>query len=482
MINNFHKAFLFTSLGLLLLTNSLFAQNEVDALRYSTTYHGGTARFMSMGGAFSALGSDISSGSINPAGIGLYRSSDVQYSAGIDYIKTKSNYLNELSTDNKYGFNMQSFGLVFSMPNAANYESGSGQVSVTFGVSYNRINSFNQDVFATGRHGSRSYLTHLTDRYNQNIDYWDLFWDTGVLYEDTATGIVMNDFDRDTAYQIKQFFEHRQRGNINDFNFTIGFNQSNKFYYGFSLGVSSLYHTEDIGITENDDQNLTQFLKGFYYNNYFSRSGLGLNLKAGILYQVASTVKLSLAVHTPTIISIDENLDEKLHAHFDNTAYDTIAAKYYETSFSVVTPARIIAGASMLLANRVLIGVDYETAAYQTMRLDSDTYSYTDENRSISDNYTWRHALRIGAELRVYQFFVRGGGFYYSSPMKSAGSNMSTLGFAGGLGFRSGNFYADFAYNTSSMPYKYYIDGTDDMRIDIDKTSNNFYLTFGLRF
>jgi hypothetical protein len=227
---------------------------------------------------------------------------------------------------------------------------------------------------------------------------------------------------------------------------------------------------------------LTQFLKGFYYNNYFSRSGLGLNFKAGMLYQVTPTVKLSLAAHTPTIISIDEDWDEKLKARYDNPANDTITARYYETTFSVVTPARIIAGASMVLANRVLVGVDYETAAYQTMRLDSDRYSFIDENRSISDNYTWRHAVRLGAELRVYQFFVRGGGFYYSSPMKSAGSNMSTLGFAGGLGFRSGNFYADFAYNNSSMPYKYYIDGTDDMRIDVDKTSNNFYLTFGLRF
>lgn len=469
-------------IGLLILTNSLFAQNEIDALRYSTTYHGGSARVMSMGGAFSALGSDISSGSINPAGIGLYRSSDVQYSVGIDYTKTKSNYLNEMSTDYKYGFKTQSFGLVFSMPNAANYESGSGQVSTTFGVSYNRINSFNQNVFATGRHDSRSYLTHLTDYYNQNSNYWDMFWETGILFEDTVTGFVTNDFARDSAYQIKQYFEHRQKGNINDFNFTIGFNQSNKFYYGFSLGVLSLDHTEDIGITENDDKNLTQFLKGFYYNNYFSRSGLGLNFKAGMLYQVTPTVKLSLAAHTPTIISIDEDWDEKLKARYDNPANDTITARYYETTFSVVTPARIIAGASMVLANRVLVGVDYETAAYQTMRLDSDRYSFIDENRSISDNYTWRHAVRLGAELRVYQFFVRGGGFYYSSPMKSTGSNMSTLGFAGGLGFRSGNFYADFAYNNSSMPYKYYIDGTDDMRIDVDKTSNNFYLTFGLRF
>ena len=34
----------------------IFAQNEIDALRYSFTTHGGTARYQSMSGAFGALG------------------------------------------------------------------------------------------------------------------------------------------------------------------------------------------------------------------------------------------------------------------------------------------------------------------------------------------------------------------------------------------------------------------------------------------
>ena len=50
------------------------AQNVDDALRYSQIFYGGTARFMSMGGAFTAIGGDISSLSQNPAGIGVFRS------------------------------------------------------------------------------------------------------------------------------------------------------------------------------------------------------------------------------------------------------------------------------------------------------------------------------------------------------------------------------------------------------------------------
>ena len=45
----------------------LFAQNINDALRYSTTNTTGTARFSALGGAFGALGGDLSALNINPA-------------------------------------------------------------------------------------------------------------------------------------------------------------------------------------------------------------------------------------------------------------------------------------------------------------------------------------------------------------------------------------------------------------------------------
>ncbi len=46
-----------------------FAQSDEDALRFSRTFHMGTARFSSMGGAFTALGGDLSTAAFNPAGL-----------------------------------------------------------------------------------------------------------------------------------------------------------------------------------------------------------------------------------------------------------------------------------------------------------------------------------------------------------------------------------------------------------------------------
>ena len=48
------------------------AQNINDALRFSQTDLGGTARFKAMSGAFGALGGDLSAINVNPAGSSIF--------------------------------------------------------------------------------------------------------------------------------------------------------------------------------------------------------------------------------------------------------------------------------------------------------------------------------------------------------------------------------------------------------------------------
>ena len=80
-----------------------FSQNVDDALRYSQVFYGGTARFMSMGGAFTALGGDISSLSQNPAGLGVFRSSEITLTPQLMYNKTSASF-NGITEDYLYNF------------------------------------------------------------------------------------------------------------------------------------------------------------------------------------------------------------------------------------------------------------------------------------------------------------------------------------------------------------------------------------------
>src|ERR1043166_10287149 len=77
------------------------AQNDVDALRYSQTGLAGTARFISMGGAFGALGGDFSTLSWNPAGLAIYRTSEFTFSPSLYLEKSTSDFTGHVSKENK---------------------------------------------------------------------------------------------------------------------------------------------------------------------------------------------------------------------------------------------------------------------------------------------------------------------------------------------------------------------------------------------
>ena len=61
----------------------LAAQETYENAKIATEDLNGTARYVGMGGAGDALGADISTISTNPAGIGLFRHSKVDVSAGM---------------------------------------------------------------------------------------------------------------------------------------------------------------------------------------------------------------------------------------------------------------------------------------------------------------------------------------------------------------------------------------------------------------
>ena len=90
------------------------SQSDVDALRYSTLDFGGTARSLGSGNAYGALGGDMSSFSMNPAGIGIYRGSEFVLTPGLLSINSESSYLGTKTVEDKYKFTINNAGIVFA--------------------------------------------------------------------------------------------------------------------------------------------------------------------------------------------------------------------------------------------------------------------------------------------------------------------------------------------------------------------------------
>ena len=131
------KKTFFIILIALTICNLSYSQYVDNALIFSNNDYSGTARFVGMGGAFGALGGDFSAIAINPAGLGVYRSSEFTFSPGMSYNSNSSTYINNKIDEGGYNMNFNNLGFV------ASYDlenSDTRWVNFNFGVGFNRIN------------------------------------------------------------------------------------------------------------------------------------------------------------------------------------------------------------------------------------------------------------------------------------------------------------------------------------------------------
>lgn len=99
----------------------------------------GTARYVGMGGAMEALGADISTIGSNPAGIGLFRHSNVSLSAGL-----------LMQSDGKEFSNGKKTNLSFDQIGGV-YTTRTGQKSfLNFGFNYHKSKNFDYILNAAG--------------------------------------------------------------------------------------------------------------------------------------------------------------------------------------------------------------------------------------------------------------------------------------------------------------------------------------------
>jgi len=139
----------------------LTAQNEEDALRYSQLYDAGaTARAMGMGYAFGALGGDLYSMSINPAGLAVFRKSAIIFTPTFMHGKASSRYMNMYDDAVDNHFTMGNAGGIY----AINTGSTSGWVNFNFGFSYAKRRDYWQNIDITGVNDHSSMLDDFADK------------------------------------------------------------------------------------------------------------------------------------------------------------------------------------------------------------------------------------------------------------------------------------------------------------------------------
>ncbi len=479
------------------------AQSAIDAQQISQPDFKGTARFMSMGGAFTALGGDLSSLNQNPAGIGVYRSNDVGATLNINIQSTKTTPTYFGQTGNSHSQTKvycNNFGYV-----GATRLDGALK-TLNWGASYNRAASFDR-VYRGGAPSISTSLTNYIASFTDGVSYGDM--DFGSNYNpyqasdiDWLSILAYNSYMinplTNTTYQglyqngISQadaIYNVRETGYIDEYDMSFGGNVENLVYWGLSVGITDLHYTRTIYYDESlsgaaiysNSTGITTGDAGFGLSSRKYINGTGWNLKAGVIIKPINELRIGFAVHTPTWYHLDQGYDASVDYAYTPSTVDNPATlsgseytddAYFRWHFNA--PWKLMAGIAGVIDGRAIISLDYQFDGYNSMRIKTPTYNnayYEDEfesndilNQDIKDYFKGASTVRLGLEYRVTpQFSVRAGYNYQSSFTKADAKdgNIEVLtsgtdcsysfdkdiqNICFGLGYRYQMWYIDAAY------------------------------------
>lgn len=463
------------------------AQSFVEnALSFSRTKPGGSARIQAMGGAQVALGGDFSSALSNPAGLGMYNRSEFTFSPAFNMYETEATHLGSTSTDSKNVFNIPGLSYVHHSP-----KDKGGFLGGSFGISMTRINDFNSTIQYEGRDDVSSiidyfkeraqgysinelaspyqntpllsfdvpeglaYLTYLITPYNEDpgnnspvlpddyINYFselDTVWNNGV--EDIRT------LTRSQKTNVK--------GSQYQWSIAYGGNLADKFFFGASLGITTLRYNYSTTYSESDftfsEYPGYEPLNNFGLTEDITIDGTGVNFTAGLIYRPIDYLQVGASIVTPTYYQLSDSYKTSMATDWNIRSDEEADGEPIISDYSLSTPMKVTTGATFFLGKYGFVSGDVEFVNYGKTKYSSDTpdVSFDPENNDIKYYYTNVVNYRVGAELRYNRWRLRGGYNIQQNPYKKEfGVNQEIKTISAGAGVRFDKFFLDVTWLNS---------------------------------
>lgn len=473
------KLFVCACIGLS--ASAAYAQSAVDAYRLSQPDLKGTARYMSMAGAFGALGGDLSVISHNPGGIGVYRNSEVGFTLDLDLQHSESDSKGLKNGVDQTKFLLNNIGFVWTLKLPS-----STCPNLNFGFTYNKSVSFNRKYRGTiGLTNSLSnYIANVTtqggynetqlgsedyDIYNPPSGYYGAPWLSILGYQGyliSPSGAGNNSYVgqwSEGSTSGMGYFDVKESGAVDSYNIAFGGNINNVVFWGMDFDITHMNYNLDPMWSENLENALVGDEYGVLYrmparwtlNNFYNCSGTGFNFKLGFIVKPIQEFRIGFSFETPTWYRLTENFAANLDALYNNQYPRYVETNdgfngYNDVNFR--TPWKLNVSAAAVLLNRLIVSAEYEWTNYKGMKYstpsyggwdywddnyypwdwysantrasnfdpyisDYDSYYYT--NQDIKQIYQNTNTLRLGAEFRVTpQFSLRAGYSFVSAPVK----------------------------------------------------------------
>jgi len=495
-------------LSFLFLAIAINAQTPADALRYAQTSVFGTARTTGIGGGIGALGADFSVLSTNPAGLATYRRSEFVITPGffasdVEATLQSDAVSNPLMTENDSKFLLNNIGVVVtSQPIASKWK------TFNIGIGLNQLANFNRQLSFQGRS-----VGTIVDRFEEQANgtgFSDfesgLAFDALALYDADGDGFFESDFTGFPDVLIQKDQTVLEEGSINELVFSIAGNYNEKLMIGATLGLPFLsfeqnktYQERDPFSDANPDGDIP-FFDELTYTEDLRTTGVGVNLKLGMIYRLSQMVRLGAAVHTPTAYNLEDNFTTSFRYVFldvdeegepvinDNTADSPDGLFEYRYS----TPWRFIGSAGFLFGKNGFVSADVEYVNYggANFNLTSDSENPEDAafeeelNGQIEEQFQSALNVRVGGELALNIFRLRGGIGLLGAPEAFNEADF-IYNYSLGAGLRLQNFFLDAAYTlqqTDNTYVPYFTTDAPQQAVATTTYDSRLLFTLGFKF
>jgi len=503
-----------------------------DLARFGTAQPFGTARSMAMANAFTSLGGDIASATINPAGLGMYRSSEIALTPLLTMQRGSSNV--RMTDRSKSRLTLGQVGLVFK-----SYESSGAVTGVNIAFGYNRVADLNYRMSGEwqGRKGPDDLVPSILDVMGRQLDYYGFknsnygenfpdMWGAlmaynGYLLDDELYPYVGRDAQIGRAYNLES------RGSVNEVYFAVAMNFGNKLYAGITLGVQSLsqkkdlYYGEQYEYPQGRPADMAKVADRLHYNQAAKTNGVGFNAKIGLTWRPTNSLRVGLAVHTPTWFAVDHEYGAQMSALLYDKDKNKVMPVDIDTEgtwtdsgpdqWKFTSPTRLLTGISYTFGTRGVVAVDYERTWYNAMRVSNVPYwvpgTWADNlaKESLRDIFKGSNTLRVGGEFKPSGAWSLRAGYalmgnilrheagFYSGAVPTR-SEWITAGvghrFTHGISLDLTYQYGHTDYNDFRLFYSMGYDDETGVLTDYDlseplstsRSRHNIALTLGVRF
>jgi len=461
--------------GLLCLTAT--AQNIDDVLRYSTENLQGTARFQGMGGAFGALGGDMSALNINPAGSAVFANSLFTITGANYHQNNESSYFGSLGSEVRNSVDINQLGGVFVFNSRS---SNSPWQKIALAVNYDMARNFDNEVFTTGNsdQGIDNYFLNLA----QGVPFGSLLIQDGEFIEEAYLDIganlgfreqqaflgyyggVIDPVDEtdnnNTAYVSNALYntvnqEYFKRSNGYNSKLTMNFSgqyQQNLFL-GASLNFHSVFYDQYTEFTETgyDASSEISFVN---FDNYLRTEGSGFSFSMGAIALLNENVRIGGSYQSPTWYRLLDDTSQRINSDLADSEIGFIdfnVVNLFE-EYRIKTPAKLTGSLAIIFGPQGLISFDYgyQNMAEAELRPAADP-SFSDENTFIASQLGVVDTFRIGGEYRIDNVSLRGGYRFESSPYVDGVTIGDLEAISLGLGFNFGGSRLDLAFSRSEQ-------------------------------